>query len=131
MKKSIFFGILMIFVLSASMTFAATNNLKSAKENSAVTVITDSKLSAVELTALTERVEAIRTMDKSNMTVTEKRELRKELKGIKENVRRDGGVIYIGGGTLFTYYHTYHFTLIDKFCYQPEIMIIVVLKTLL
>jgi 3-dehydroquinate synthetase len=100
MKKSIFFGILMIFVLSASMTFAATNNLKSAKENSAVTVITDSKLSAVELTALTERVEAIRTMDKSNMTVTEKRELRKELKGIKENVRRDGGVIYIGGGTL-------------------------------
>lgn len=100
MKKTIFFGILMIFVMSASMAFASTNNLKSAKENSAVTVITDSKLSAAEVTALTERVEAIRTMDKSNMTVMEKRELRKELKGIKENVRRDGGVIYIGGGTL-------------------------------
>ena len=100
MKKSIFFGILMVFVLSTSMTFAGTTKLNSASNKAAVTVITDDKLSATELTALTERVEAIRTMDKSNMTATEKRELRKELKGIKENVRRDGGVIYIGGGTL-------------------------------
>jgi hypothetical protein len=39
-------------------------------------------------------------MDKTNMTVKEKRELRKELKGIKENVKRDGGYIYVGTGTL-------------------------------
>jgi hypothetical protein len=39
-------------------------------------------------------------MDKTNLTTKEKRELKKELKGIKENVRRSGGVIYIGTGTL-------------------------------
>jgi hypothetical protein len=33
------------------------------------------------------------------MTVKEKRTLKKELRGIKENVKKDG-VIYIGGGTL-------------------------------
>jgi hypothetical protein len=93
------FGILMIFMMSASMAFASKTELKSASKNSSV-VITDNKLSAAEVTALTARVEEIRTMDKSNMTVVEKRELRKELKGIKENVRKDGGVIYIGGGTL-------------------------------
>jgi len=46
------------------------------------------------------RVEEIRNMDKSEMTVSEKRELRKESKGIKENVRKSGDVIYISGGTL-------------------------------
>jgi hypothetical protein len=34
------------------------------------------------------------------MTVSEKRELRNESKGLKENVRKNGGVIYISGGTL-------------------------------
>jgi len=34
------------------------------------------------------------------MTVKEKRELRKELKTTKENVRKDGGYIYISAGTL-------------------------------
>ena len=86
--------------MSASMAFAGKTELKSASKNSPVTVITDNKLSAAEVTSLTARVKEIRTMDKSNMTVVEKRELRKELKGIKENVRKDGGVIYIGGSTL-------------------------------
>jgi hypothetical protein len=99
MKKTLLFGILMIFMMSASTAFASKTEVKSASKNSTV-VITDNKLSAAEITVLTARVEEIRTMDKSNMTVAEKRELRNELKGIKENVRKDGGVIYIGGGTL-------------------------------
>ncbi len=52
------------------------------------------------MSRLTKRVEEIRDMDKTNMTVKEKRELKKELKGIKENVRRNNGVVYIGTGTL-------------------------------
>jgi hypothetical protein len=39
-------------------------------------------------------------MDKTNMTVKEKRELKKEAKSIRENVKKDGGYLYIGGGTL-------------------------------
>lgn len=99
MKKSIF-GFLMIFMLSATMAFAGENNLKAASDNSAAVVKTENKLSAEEVTRLTKRVEEIRSMDKSELTSVEKRELRKEVKGIKENVRKNGEVIYISGGTI-------------------------------
>jgi len=69
-------------------------------DNSAALAKTENKMSSEEVARLTKRVEEIRSMDKSEMTVTEKRELRKEVKGIKENVRKNGEVIYISGGTL-------------------------------
>jgi hypothetical protein len=100
MRKTIFIGILMMFTLSSAIAMTGTSGLKSATENPAVLAKTENKLSAEELALLTKRVEEIRSMDKSQMTATEKRELRKELKGIKENVRKDGTVIYISGGTL-------------------------------
>jgi Flp pilus assembly protein TadB len=99
MKKSIF-GILMILMFSATMAFAGKTDIKSNSDNTAVIAKTENKLSAEEVTRLTKRVEEIRDMDKSDMTATEKRELRKEVKGIKENVRKNGEVIYISGGTL-------------------------------
>lgn len=99
MKKTIFFGILMIFMMSASMAFAGKTDLKSASDNTAATVKTENKLSEEEISRLTKRVEEIRAMDKSEMTSMEKRELRKEVKGIKETVRKDGTVV-IGVSTL-------------------------------
>ncbi len=100
MKKTIFFVLLIIFSLSASTVWAARADHKSSSDSPAVPVKTENKLSEEEMSHLTKRVEEIRDMDKTNMTVKEKRELKKELKGIKENVRRSGGTIYIGGGTL-------------------------------
>ena len=100
MRKTIFIGILMIFTLSSTIAFAANNDSKAKTETAAVLAKTENKLSAEEVTSLTKRVEEIRGMDKSEMTSTEKRELRKELKGIKANVKRSGEVIYISGGTL-------------------------------
>src|SRR5665647_929473 len=94
MRKTIFFAIVMIFTLSAT-TFASKTDLKSTTP-----VATENKLSAEEVSRLNKRVEEIRSMDKSEMTNMEKRELRKESKGIKENVRKNGEVIYISGGTL-------------------------------
>jgi len=99
MKKTIF-GMLMFFMLSATMAFAGKSEVKSVSDNAAVLTKTENKLSAEEVALMTARVETIRGMDKSDMTVTEKRELRKELKGIKENVRKNGEVIYISGGTI-------------------------------
>ena len=96
MRKTIFFGILLIFTMSTTMVFAG----KKSSERAAITMKAENKLSEAELKVLTTRVEAIRSMDKSDMTSLEKRELRKELKGIKENVRRSDGAIYIGGTTL-------------------------------
>ena len=90
----------MIFTLSASMAFAGNNDLKSESDKSAVPAKTENTLSADEMSRLTKRVEEIRSMDKTNMTVKEKRELRKELKEIKKNVKRSDGTIVIGGTTL-------------------------------
>ena len=100
MRKTIFIGILMMFTLSSTIAFAATTDVKSTTENPAVLVKSETKLSTEEVALLTKRVEEIRAMDKSEMSSLEKRELRKELKGIKENVRKSGDVIYISGGTL-------------------------------
>lgn len=100
MRKTLFIGILMIFTLSSTMVFAGKTDLKSASDNNAVLVKTENKLSAEEVARLTKRVEEIRDLDKSDMSASEKRELRKEVKGIKENVRKGGEVIYISGGTI-------------------------------
>jgi hypothetical protein len=90
----------MIFSLSASTAFAAKTDSKTRPENLAVPNKTENKLSEEEISRLTKRVEEIRDMDKTNMAVKEKRELKKELKGIKENIRKSGGIIYISAGTL-------------------------------
>jgi hypothetical protein len=100
MKKAILITFIMIFTLSASTVFANKPDSKSASEKTAVPIKSENKLSEEEMSRLTKRVEEIRDMDKTNMTGTEKREMRKELKSIKENVKRSGGYIYIGGSTL-------------------------------
>ncbi|MDP2888939.1 MAG: hypothetical protein Q8P34_08235 [Bacteroidota bacterium] len=94
MKKTIFIALFTIFTFVATTTFANNSDSKTAP------VATENKLSTEEITRLNNRVEEIRNIDKSDMTVAEKRELRKESKGIKENVRKGGEVIYISGGTI-------------------------------
>ena len=93
MRTKLFFALLMVFALSAPGTFAASK----AEKNVATT---ENKMTSEEASRLTKRVEEIRDMDKTNMTVTEKRELRKELKATKENIRKDGGYIYVSAGTV-------------------------------
>lgn len=100
MKKTIIIVFLMIFSLGASTAFAIKSDPKSESDKPAIPNKTENKLSEEEMSRLTKRVEEIRDMDKTNLTGKEKRDLRKELKGIKENVRKSGGYIYIGAGTL-------------------------------
>ena len=100
MKKIILFAFMMIFTLGASTVFANKPDSKTSSDNLTAPAKTENKLSNEEMSRLTKRVEEIRDMDKTNMTRTEKREMKKELKSIKENVKRNGGYIYIGGSTL-------------------------------
>jgi hypothetical protein len=88
----------MVFSLGVSSVIAAESERKS--DNIASPEKTENKLSPEEMSRLNKRVEEIRDMDKSDLTAKEKKELRKELKGIRETVKRDGGYIYIGAGTL-------------------------------
>jgi hypothetical protein len=98
MKKTIIMVYLMIISLSVSSAFAADTDKK--KTDPAIPEKTENKLSDEEIKLLTNRVEEIRDMDKSNLTAKERKALRKELREIKENVQRNGGYIYIGAGTL-------------------------------
>jgi peptidoglycan hydrolase CwlO-like protein len=100
MKKAIFFVIVMIFTFSSAIAFASNKDAKTDAEKSAVPVKTENKLSEEEISRLTKRVEEIRNMDKSDLNAKERKEMRKELKGIKENVKKSGGTIYISGAAL-------------------------------
>src|SRR5512133_1325934 len=98
MKKIIIMVYLLILSLGVSTAFAAGTEKNNSKD--AIPDKTENKLSEEELARMTRRVEEIRDMDKSDLTAKEKKELRKELKAIKENVKAAGGYIYIGAGTL-------------------------------
>lgn len=98
MKKSIIIACMVIFSLGVSSAFAAEPD--KAEKKDALPEKTENKLSEEELSRLTNRVEEIRDMDKSDLTAKEKKELKRELKEIKEAVKADGGYIYIGAGTL-------------------------------
>jgi hypothetical protein len=99
MKKTTIMAYLMILSLGFSTAFAAEPDKKT-RTDETTPAKTENKMSEEELSRLTRRVEEIRDMDKSDLTTKERKELRKELRSIKENVRRDGGYIYIGAGTL-------------------------------
>ena len=102
MKKcaSLFF-ILLISVCS-SFAFALDEDAKTEKNEEDKNKKEEVQLTEAEVLLLKNRVEEIRDMDKSEMTRTEKRELRKELKEIKKTVNKNsnGGYIYISVGTV-------------------------------
>jgi len=100
MKKVILFVFIMFFSFGASTVFAARTDAKSTSDKLVVPEKTENKLSEEEMSRLTKRVEEIRDMDKTNMSVKEKRELKKEVKGIKKNVQRNDGTVVIGVTTL-------------------------------
>jgi glucosamine 6-phosphate synthetase-like amidotransferase/phosphosugar isomerase protein len=87
MKTKNVLVLLMVLMMSALVAFCANAKSEAKVEN---------KLTAEESSRLLKRVEEIRDMDKSEMTVKEK----KELKETKENLSRRDGYVYIGTGTL-------------------------------
>lgn len=99
MKKTIFFVIVLIFTMSSTFAFANKADRKTNSVN-AVAVKTENALSEVEISRLTNRVEEIRNLDTSEMSLKEKSELKKELRDIKKNVEKAGGTVYIGGAAL-------------------------------
>ena len=100
MKRIIFSICLIIFSLSASVALASNTDPETTPDNPIAPTKTENKLSEEEISRLTKRVEEIRDMDKSELTGKERRDLRKELKAIKEDVRRQGQYVYVGVGTL-------------------------------
>lgn len=84
---------LMIMVLSLTVSpatvFAAENNTPAAKEIPA------------EVQTMLNRLDEIKEMDKSDLKSSEKKELRKEVREIKQNLRSSGnGGLYLSVGAI-------------------------------
>jgi hypothetical protein len=100
MKKAIVIVFVLFLSLNTGYIYGSNSILKVTPISAVIANNKENKLSSEEISCLKNRVEEIRKMDKSTLTSAEKRELRNELKGIKESVRRSDSVIYISGGTL-------------------------------
>jgi len=99
MKKVNFLSILLMLTMFTSLSTASASELKKS-EKSTVTASSENTLSTEDVKMLNLRIEEIRDMDKSDLTVLEKRELRSELQTIKKDLRQRNGAVYIGTGTL-------------------------------
>ena len=94
MKKILF--TMAVFVL---LTLVGTN-LRAASETSMpITTTANTTTDAAERSAIIARVYEIKKMDKSNLSPTEKKALREELRSLKKRYRERGG-IYLSVGSL-------------------------------
>ncbi len=100
MKKILLFTIVGALMISFS-TLQAADPVKVKKDKKeSVKVNKEQKLSETEIQVLVTRIEEINNMDKSTLTAREKRDLRKEVRDIKDKVNKNAEGIYIGGGVL-------------------------------
>ena len=87
---------LMIMVLSLSI-FPSTSY---ASEKNAAADNANTKEMPVEVKVMLTRLEEIKTMDKSEMKASEKKELRKEVRAIKANLAASNNGVYFSVGAI-------------------------------
>ena len=71
-----------------------------AAENKTTAIENNSKEVPAEVKVMYSRLEEIKAMDKSNLTSVEKKELRKEVRTIKANLRSTGNGVYFSVGAI-------------------------------
>lgn len=91
--KKLIYSLILIFTLGIS-----ANTVSAAENNKAKTEMTAEQ--KVQLERITNRVEEIRHMDKSDLSRAEKKELRKELRELKSQARAMGGGVYLSVGAI-------------------------------
>jgi hypothetical protein len=94
MKKTALF--LMILIVS----FGAFSNTIMATEKPPIHTPLNKNEIPAELKPIIDRFNEIKDMDKSSLNRDEKKELRKELRTIKKNLRGSGNGIYISSGAI-------------------------------
>ena len=91
MKKTTLYLMIMLFSLGTFTTInASENNLKTT---------TPTEI-PVEVQVMLDRIEEIKEMDKSDRKRAERKELRKEVRAIKKDVRASGNGLYISSGVI-------------------------------
>jgi len=94
MKKLAFYTMTVCLLMTFSM-----NEVKAINSQSKIAIATDRAPQSAEVQAMMDRLEQIKAMDLSGMTTVEKRELRKEVRAIKHDMRAVSG-IYLSIGAL-------------------------------
>lgn len=93
MKRIIYsFALIFTLAISSNTVFAAD------KSNKVKTEMTAEQ--KVELQRITNRVEEIKALDKSELSRDEKKALKKELKELKAEARAMGGGVYLSVGAI-------------------------------
>ena len=92
--KKLIYSLVLVFTLaiSANTVSAADKNEKAKTEMTAE--------QKIQLKRITDRVEEIKAMDKSNLSKSERKELRSELKEMKKQARAMGGGVYLSVGAI-------------------------------
>ncbi|TDQ06686.1 hypothetical protein [Pedobacter metabolipauper] len=92
--KRLIYSLALIFTLSISVNTVSAAD----KTDKVKTELTAEQ--QFELKRITNRVEEIRSMDKSDLTKAERKELRNELKGLKKEANAMGGGVYLSVGAI-------------------------------
>ena len=91
MKKTRLYLMIMMLSLGAiTMISASETNLKTTPPTEI----------PAEIRVMLDRIEEIKGMDKSELSRAEKKELRKESRAIKSEIRKSGNGIYISSGAI-------------------------------
>jgi len=90
--KKLIYSLVLVFTLAISANTVSAAENKDKKEMTAE--------QQVQLQRITNRVEEIKAMDKSNLSKAEKKELKSELKEMKKQARAMGGGVYLSVGAI-------------------------------
>ena len=94
--KKIVLGVFMVFLSLAFLPLQS--KAATAEEPSSIPVPKPAE--SAEAKALIVRLDEIKTTDKSKLTSEEKKDLRKEVKAIKHNLKAIGSGVYLSGAAI-------------------------------
>jgi hypothetical protein len=89
-----------IYLMMTVLSLSVIPTTISAKEKNPTAITTNSEEVPAEVKVMYNRLETIKAMDKSSMTAVEKKELRKEVRTIKANLRSSNSGVYLSVGAI-------------------------------
>lgn len=92
--KRIIYSLILVFTLGIS---ASTVTAAEKKDKAKTEMTAEQK---IQLKRITDRVEEIKAMDKSELSKDERKALRKELRELKQEARAIGGGVYLSVGAI-------------------------------
>ncbi|MBP6825275.1 MAG: hypothetical protein KA165_01840 [Saprospiraceae bacterium] len=91
---------LTLYIMTAFLLLSLTPMQLNAATAASTTPVTTKTVEPLEVKTLTARLDEINAMDKSKMGSHEKKQLRKEVRSIKSQLKRVSGGVYLSAGAI-------------------------------